>query len=190
MRYSKEHKAATRQQILVQASRHFLEDGIAGTGIAGLMAEAGLTHGGFYAHFASKDDLVAATITSGFGHTRAALAREAAGESGLEGLIRLYLSKRHRDMPGKGCIAAGLSPEIARLPKKVRDSFTLEVEALLQLIESLLPDKLRKPQRAATALAILTGMMGSLQLARAVSDRAFSDRLLAQGIEAALAQAR
>ncbi|HEX9446571.1 MAG TPA: TetR/AcrR family transcriptional regulator [Dongiaceae bacterium] len=188
MRYSKEHKAETRQQILIQAARHFLQDGIAGTGIAGLMAEAGLTHGGFYAHFASKDDLVAASIASGFGHTRAALAKEAAS-GGIEAVIRLYLSARHRDLPAKGCIAATLSPEIARLPKPVRDSFTTEVTALLQLIADLLPGTWRKARREATAIALLTGMMGSLQLARAVSDHDLSDRILALGIEMALAAA-
>lgn len=186
MRYSKEHKAETRQQILIQAARHFLQDGIAGTAIAGLMAEAGLTHGGFYAHFASKDDLVAATIASGFGHTRAALAK-AAASGGLAAVIRLYLSPRHRDMPAKGCIAATLSPEIARLPDAVRANFTTEVTALLQLIADLLPVSWRQKRRQETAIAILTGMMGSLQLARAVNDRALSDRLLALGIEAALA---
>jgi TetR/AcrR family transcriptional repressor of nem operon len=185
MRYSKEHKAETRQQILIQAARHFLQDGIAGTGIAGLMAEAGLTHGGFYAHFTSKDDLVAAAIASGFGHTRAALAREA-GRGGLEAVIRLYLSPRHRDLPAKGCIAATLSPEIARLPEPVRDCFTTEISALLQLIADLLPRHWREKRRQEAAIAILAGMMGSLQLARAVSDRTFSDRILALGIETAL----
>jgi len=200
MRYSKEHKAATRQQILIQATQRFLQDGIAATGIAGLMAEAGLTHGGFYAHFASKDALVAASIASGFQHTRAALTRAAttednAGASGLEAVIRLYLSPRHRDLPSKGCIAATLSPEIARLPKAARNSFTDEVTALLHLLADLLPDpgKGRKPskaQRMDRATTLLTSMMGSLQLARAVSDRAFSDRVLQLGIDTALYLAR
>lgn len=194
MRYSKEHKAETRQQILVQAARHFLQDGIAGTGIAGLMAEAGLTHGGFYAHFKSKDDLVAAAITSGFGHSRAALAREAE-KAGLDGIIRLYLSRRHRDTPGKGCIAALLSQEIARQPKKVRAAFTAEVAELLQLIAELLPvpegrRRLSREERQDRAVMILGSMMGSLQLARAVTDPAQSDRILACGIEAALQLAR
>jgi TetR/AcrR family transcriptional repressor of nem operon len=196
MRYSKEHKAETRQQILIQATRRFLQDGIAGTGIAGLMAEAGLTHGGFYAHFASKDDLVADCVRSGFGHTRKALAREAEsgarlGRTGLEGVIRLYLSPRHRDLPAKGCIAATLSQEIARQPKSVRQNFTDEVTELLALISALLPvpagrKRLTEKQRGDRAIAILTGMMGSLQLARAVSDPALSDRLLALGIDTAL----
>jgi TetR/AcrR family transcriptional repressor of nem operon len=204
MRYSKDHKAATRQQILIQATQRFLQDGIAATGIAGLMAEAGLTHGGFYAHFASKDDLVAASIASGFQHTRAALARAAAAEegagtpggapgsaSGLEAVIRLYLSPRHRDLPSKGCIAATLSPEIARLPKAARKSFTDEVTTLLQLIADLLPGPAggktsSKAPRLDRAIAILTGMMGSLQLSRAVSERGFSDRILELGIATAL----
>ncbi|HVJ43436.1 MAG TPA: TetR/AcrR family transcriptional regulator [Dongiaceae bacterium] len=194
MRYSKEHKAETRQQILIQAARHFLQDGIDGTGIAGLMAEAGLTHGGFYAHFKSKDDLVAAAIASGFRHTRAALAREAA-KTGLEGVIRLYLDQRHRDTPSKGCIAALLSQEIARLPKKVRASFTTEVAELLQLIAELLPmpegrKRLTREERSDRAIMILSSMMGSLQLARAITDPALSDRILACGIEAALQLAR
>jgi TetR/AcrR family transcriptional repressor of nem operon len=196
MRYSKEHKAETRQQILIQAARHFLAEGIAETGIAGLMAEAGLTHGGFYAHFASKDDLVAVAITSGFRHTRAALEREsaasaAAGRTGLEGIVRLYLGHRHRDMPSKGCFAALLSQEIARLPKKVRESFTTEVAALLQLIADNLPvpagrKRLTQRERHDRAIMILGSMMGSLQLARAVTDEHLSDHILALGVDAAL----
>ena len=190
MRYSKEHKAETRQQILIQAARHFLADGIAETGIAGLMAEAGLTHGGFYAHFANKDDLVAAAIASGFAHTRAALAREAA-DKGLEGIVRFYLGRRHRDIPSKGCFAALLSQEIARLPRDVRESFTTEVAALLQLIGDNLPvpagrKGLTQQQRIDRAIMILASMMGSLQLARVVTDEKQSDRILALGIDAAL----
>lgn len=196
MRYSKEHKAETRQQILIQATRRFLQGGVEGTGIAGLMAEAGLTHGGFYAHFANKDELIAASIATGFQHTRAILVREAAswqaaGKSGLEGVIRLYLSPRHRDLRAKGCIAAMLSPEIARLPKLARASFTDELNALLQLIADLLPataegKRIGKAQRRDRATDILTGMMGSLQLACAVSDHTLSDRLLRRGISTAL----
>ncbi|HVI89248.1 MAG TPA: TetR/AcrR family transcriptional regulator [Dongiaceae bacterium] len=190
MRYGKEHKAETRQQILIQAARHFLADGIAETGIAGLMAEAGLTHGGFYAHFANKDELVAAAIASGFAHTRAALAR-AAAETGLEGIVRLYLGPRHRDMPGKGCFAALLSQEIARMPAKVRDSFTTEVAALLRLIGDNLPPpsagkRWTQRSRDDRAIMILAAMMGSLQLARAVTDEKQSDRILVLGIDAAL----
>ena len=189
MRYSKEHKAETRQQILIQAARHFLADGIAETGIAGLMAEAGLTHGGFYAHFANKDELVAAAIASGFAHTRAALVREAAAR-GLDGIIRLYLSPRHRDTPGKGCFAALLSQEIARLPRPVRESFATEVAALLQLIGDNLPaprgrKRLTSRQRIDRAIMILSAMMGSLQLARVVPDDRQSDRILKLGIDAA-----
>ena len=196
MRYGKDHKAETRQQILIQAARHFLADGIAGTAIAGLMAEAGLTHGGFYAHFPSKDELTTAAIESGLRHTRAALAREAAkwtaaGGSGLEGVIRLYLNPRHRDMPEKGCFAALLSQEIARLPFAVRQCFTDEVAALLQLIGDLLPmppgrKRLTQRQRLDRATMILTGMMGSLQLARATTDARQSKRILELGIAAAL----
>lgn len=193
MRYSKEHKAETRRQILIQAARHFLADGIAETGIAGLMAEAGLTHGGFYAHFGSKEELVAAAIASGFQHTRAAL-EGAAAEHGLEGIARLYLNPRHRDIPSKGCFAALLSQEIARLPKKVRESFTAEVVALLQLIADHLPPAGRRrlggQQREDRAIMILGSMMGSLQLARAVTDAALSDRILALGIDAALTLAK
>jgi TetR/AcrR family transcriptional repressor of nem operon len=189
MRYSKEHKAETRQQILIQAARHFLADGIAETGIAGLMAEAGLTHGGFYAHFGSKDALVAAAIASGFAHTRAALERAAASD-GLDGIIGLYLGPRHRDIPSKGCFAALLSQEIARLPLQVRESFTTEVAALLRLIGDHLPapgdgKNLTQQQRDDRAIMILASMMGSLQLARAVTDAQQSDRILKLGTEAA-----
>jgi TetR/AcrR family transcriptional repressor of nem operon len=200
MRYSKEHKAETRQQILIKATQRFLQDGIDGTGIAGLMAEAGLTHGGFYAHFASKDELVADCVSSGFRHTRQALATAAANQEtagkaatgkGLEAVIRLYLGARHRDLPAKGCIAATLSPEIARLPQPVRQNFTDEVAALLRLIADLLPvpagrKRLTGKQRDDRAIAILTGMMGSLQLARTVTDSQLSDRILALGIDTAL----
>lgn len=187
MRYGKGHKEETRQHIVEVAARKFREEGVAAAGIAGLMAEAGLTNGAFYNHFDSKEHLVQEAMTHALDRRDAALGE--AGPGSGEAFIRSYLSPSHRDGPGQGCFTAALAAEIARHPEPTRAAFTRAVERTLGRIAAELPDDVPTEERERKAAAIYGVMVGSLQLARAVTDRALSDRILAGGLEAALALA-
>jgi TetR/AcrR family transcriptional repressor of nem operon len=184
MRFEKGHKAATRQRIVEVASERFRKDGVAAVGIAGVMADAGLTHGGFYAHFGSKEDLVREAMAAAFESTKARPQRELKpGESALEQRIRSYLRPAHRDTPERGCAAAALVAEVARHDPATREAFTEALEGILGLIAEQLPEG---AARRATAIGIFGVMIGALQLARAVADPVLSDEILESGIQAAL----
>lgn len=181
MRFEKGHKAETRKRIIKAASERFRKDGVEAVGIAGLMAEAGLTHGGFYAHFESKEDLLREAMTAALDDTRERLNRA----TDLEGLVRRYLRPSHRDTPENGCAIAALVAEIARHEPATRDVFSARVEAFLARIEAHLPD-LPEAARSQAAIGILGVMLGTLQLSRAVTKKSLSDSVLESGIQAAL----
>ena len=116
MRYGKDQKQATRQRILEAAGRRFKADGIDGAGVAAVMADAGLTNGAFYAHFASKEDLVAHVLADQLRAQRQRFDTQPSDRTGLEAIIRAYLSPEHRDQLADGCPSAALLDEIARRP--------------------------------------------------------------------------
>lgn len=187
MKFEKGHKEQTRQRIIETASRSFRKNGVAATGIAALMAEAGLTHGGFYAHFSSKEDLVRAALDQALDKNRASRERAMAAQAdGLAALIRFYLRPAHRDMPERGCAAAALISEIARHEPETRATFTLRLRGLLEQIAEKLPDAMADEAREALAIGLFGTLLGCLQMARAVDDPALSDRILAAGERAAL----
>ena len=179
MGYSKAQKARTHKRIVTIASKRFREKGLAGFGIAELMKEAGLTVGGFYKHFDSRDDLVAEAISSAFGdwQRRAEAAKSGGPTVSLEKLIDDYLSDAHRKSPGTGCAFSALAPEIARSDKRTRALTSEQVRNDLELIAGLLPDN---DKRAARSRAILTfsALVGAMSLARAVSDEVLSREIL------------
>jgi TetR/AcrR family transcriptional repressor of nem operon len=179
MGYSKTQKARTHKRIVTIASKRFREKGLAGFGIAELMKEAGLTVGGFYKHFDSRDDLVAEAISSAFGdwQRRAEAAKSGGPTVSLEKLIDDYLSDAHRKSPGTGCAFSALAPEIARSDKRTRAVTSQQVQNDLESIIELLPGK---DKRAARSRAILTfsSLVGAMALARAVSDEALSREIL------------
>ena len=185
-RYSTEHKHATRQRILETAGRRFKQDGIDGSGIAVLMADAGLTNGAFYAHFESKDDLVANVVAEELGAQRDRLTALRPGRAALEAFVREYLSPEHRDMPGEGCPSAALLDEIGRCHVAAKQSYTDGARAIVDVIATHLAPKNPRAARG-QALALYTLLVGTLQLSRAVSDPAFSDEILEQGIQNARA---
>ena len=180
MRYSPEHKAAARRRIIRAAATHFRRDGIDSVGVVPLMNAAGLTHGGFYHHFASKEALVDAVLLEGVNETLEQMA-EAGRTGGLAAVLDLYLSPAHRDNPEAGCPAAALGVELARHPARLRRSYTRLINRGIDLIAQLLP----RPDRG-VAQAIYSVAVGSLVLARGVSDRKLSDGFLASGRAAAL----
>ncbi|HEY6398714.1 MAG TPA: TetR/AcrR family transcriptional regulator, partial [Solirubrobacteraceae bacterium] len=127
MRYGKDQKKATRQRILQAAGRRFKQDGIDGAGVAVLMSDAGLTNGAFYAHFASKEDLVANVLADQLRAQRQSLDAQPSDRAGLEAFVRSYLSPQHRDQCADGCPSAALLDEIARRPAATRQVFTAEL---------------------------------------------------------------
>jgi AcrR family transcriptional regulator len=186
MRYGKGHKQATRQRILEAAARRFKQDGIDGAGVAAVMSDAGLTNGAFYAHFASKEELVANVLADQLRVQRESFdssfppARE-----GLEAFIRAYLSPEHRDQCADGCPSAALIDEIVRRPAATRQAFTDELLATADDIAARL-DRTDANEARTDALTILGSMIGTLQLARALTDRDLSDQLLDRGVETAM----
>ena len=172
-RYGKEHKQATRRRIIDTAGRRFKRDGIDGSGIATLMADAGLTNGAFYAHFASKEDLVATALAEQLREQRESFSVLAPGRAGVEQYVRDYLSIQHRDNPDDGCPSAALI-------------YTDGVLAMIDDVAArLAPDD---PQSARVkTLSVFAMMVGTLQLSRALADRQLADAVLAQGIHNALA---
>src|SRR5437763_10262996 len=126
-RYGKEHKQATRQRIIEVAGDRLKRDGVHGSGIATLMADAGLTNGAFYAHFESKEDLVASVLADQLRAQRQSFDARPSDRAGLEAFVRSYLSPQHRDQCADGCPSAALLDEIGRRPATTRQVFTDEM---------------------------------------------------------------
>jgi TetR/AcrR family transcriptional regulator, transcriptional repressor for nem operon len=185
MRYGKDQKQATRERILQTAGRRFKQDGIDGAGVATLMSDAGLTNGAFYAHFASKEDLVANVLADQLRTQRQSVDAQTPDRDGLKAFVRSYLSPQHRDQYADGCPSAALLDEIARRPETTRQVFTDELMAVIDDIAARL-DPTDIAAARSDALTIFGLMVGTLQLARALTDRDLSDQLLARGLETAL----
>src|SRR5947209_12856168 len=123
-RYGKGHKQATRQRIIEAAGGRLKRDGVHGSGIATLMTDAGLTNGAFYAHFESKEDLVANAVADQLREQRERFSAEPPGRAGLEQIVRAYLSVEHRDNPQDGCLSAALLDEIGRSTDATKRAYT------------------------------------------------------------------
>jgi TetR/AcrR family transcriptional repressor of nem operon len=176
MKVTREQAAAHREKILDVAGTLFRNHGFDGIGVAGIMRGAGLTHGGFYGHFPSKNDL-AAEITArvlGSGDWLAKLT--GSSNPSLRNIVRSYLSPRHRDDAGHGCLFAAVGCEVARQPRPVRHAFTEGLRRHVDALRSLLPGS--ADARRKKALATMAGLVGALMLARAVDDRKLSDEIL------------
>jgi TetR/AcrR family transcriptional repressor of nem operon len=191
MRYSKEHKQETHARIVRKASVRLREKGAHGIGVADLMKEAGLTHGGFYAHFDSREALVIEAfgyaMDRSMEHWRKA-AEHIAPEKRLATIVDSYLTTVHRDDPGHGCAVPTLGPEIAREGPKARRAFAAKLEQMIDMIADQITDVPRKGARKQAASTLAT-MMGTLVLSRIAGNSEFSDDILAAGREAALGRA-
>src|SRR3954462_7558598 len=179
MRYGKDHKQASRRRIVEAAGRRFKQDGIDGAGVATVMSDAGLTNGAFYAHFASKEDLVANLLAEQLRAQRESFRAAPSDRAGLESLIRAYLSPEHRDQCADGCPSAALLDEIDRRPAATRQVYTDELLAIADDIAVRLNPTDADAART-DALALFGLLIGTLQLARALTDRELSDQLLAR----------
>jgi len=185
-RYDKQHKEATRRRIIEAAGRRLKRDGIDGSGVTTLMADAGLTNGAFYAHFASKDDLVATAIGAQLDHQGERYRADITDRAGLERLVRDYLSIEHRDNPADGCPSAALLDEIGRSSDDAKRTYTDGMLGIADHIASVIAPK-DSPAARGQALSLFALLIGTLQLSRALADKRVADAVLEQGIHHALA---
>jgi TetR/AcrR family transcriptional repressor of nem operon len=180
MRYDTEHKQRTREKVLKVAARAIRSAGPHRVGVAEVMAKAGLTHGGFYAHFESKDDLISAAIGRMFAEAEVRLLKETSGKSTAQALgsyIDFYLSAAHRDAVAIGCPIPILAPELHRIAKSARQQFSIGVRKLTGVIASHLAQLGRKhPEDDASSM--VAELVGALSLSRAEPDAEKSDAIL------------
>lgn len=180
MRYDSDHKGETRQRVLKEAAREIRAKGPGGVAVAGIMARAGLTHGGFYAHFASKEALVAAAIETMFESARRRFdltATDADPRAALLAYVDFYLSPQHRDAREHGCPLPALSGDLARLDPASRVRFGEGVAALSgRLGGALRQHGVADPEAAGASM--LAEMVGAVALSRAVADPAQADAIL------------
>ena len=190
MRVSREQAAANRERIIDAAAALFRARGFTGIGVADIMKAAELTHGGFYGHFASKDDLVAEASRRTMARSAANWARVVtdAPDHPYAALLQHYLTPHHRDHPGGGCGFAALSNDAARSGKSVRNAFAEGLEPLIEILARSVPGR-TKAIRRRKAVAAMAGLVGALSLARAVGDAALSDEIIAAAKHELLAAA-
>jgi TetR/AcrR family transcriptional repressor of nem operon len=182
MRYDAEHKQKTRERVLVEAAKAIRAEGPHKIGVAAVMAKAGLTHGGFYAHFESKDDFIAAAIGQMFVEGRARLDKAMDGrsvEQGLAAYIDFYLSDAHRDTRSTGCPLPFLSADAPRLPEPSRERFAQGVAGLTTRLTSAL-DGLGHEHAEEAAASMLSELVGAVSLARSEPDPSRSEAILAR----------
>jgi TetR/AcrR family transcriptional repressor of nem operon len=181
MRYDSEHKQQTRAKVLDAAAKAIRLTGPERIGVAGVMAEAGLTHGGFYAHFRSKDDLVVSAIERMFEQARARFAHETQGKEPAEALcayIDFYLSKKHRDMREIGCPMPALSSDLPRLGDEARNVYAAGMNRLISGLQGLLA-QLGHADAEAQARSAIAELIGALSISRIEPDARRSDAILA-----------
>ena len=192
MRYSREHKLETHARIVRKASVRLREKGAHGVGVADLMKEAGLTHGGFYAHFDSRDDLVIEAFTHAMDRSTERwrkLAEQMPREKRFATIVNSYLTSLHRDDPGRGCAIPTLGAEIARESARTRRVFAGRLDQMIDILADQVPNLPRKAARKRAAAAMAT-MIGTLVMARVAGSGDFSDEILGAGREALLGRTR
>lgn len=188
-RYGKDHKRQTRKRIVEAAGRRLKADGIDGSGISTLMADAGLTNGAFYAHFASKQDLVGAAVSEQLRHQAASFRDTITTPEQLAQFVRDYLSTEHRDHRGDGCASAALVEEIGRCDAATRRAYT---EALLVLVDQVAAlissgsDTGNGTAARVTTLSAYALLVGTIQLSRCLTDPGLAEAILEEGARNAM----
>lgn len=188
MRYSREHKLETHARIVKRASVRLREKGAHGIGVADLMKDAGLTHGGFYAHFDSREALVIEAFAHAMDRSSERwrkLAEQTPPDQRVAAIVDSYLTPAHRDDPGHGCAIPTLGAEIARESPKTRKAFAAKLEQLIDTLAAQIPDVSRKAARK-QATAVIATMIGTLVMARVAGNGDFSEEILNAGREAVL----
>jgi TetR/AcrR family transcriptional repressor of nem operon len=177
MGHSQAEKAATRERVLRIASRKIRAEGVTRPGVAELMKEAGLTHGGFYKHFDSRDDLIIQAAATALAEGSAKMERAARKneQDARAGLVDAYLAKQHRDAPATGCALVPLGAAAGRGDQHFKEAYEKQVRTYLELIAGL--DDNAEDARA-EAMLTLSALVGAVLMSRAVADKDFSDELL------------
>ena len=173
MGYSKSDKAETHTRIVKVAAKRFRELGLEGIGVADVMKEAGVTVGGFYKHFGSRDELVVEALAAAFKDLDVWEERTA----DMAHLLQNYLTEAHRDAPGTGCAMGALVGDMTRGSKSARALYTARVKRSLAFFSALLPSNRRSDKRR-RGLLILSALLGAINLSRAVSDPNLSREIL------------
>ncbi len=182
MRYAAEHKRQTRERVLKAAGRQIRDRGAQGIALVGVMADAGLTQGGFYAHFASKDDFLAAAVEQMFEDSPIAMILGDKGQpvrTLLIEFLEFYLSPEHRDTRTGGCPLPFLTAEAPRLPPDLRARLSQATARMIKLLSNRL-EELGRPNPEEEASSIVSEIIGAVVLARAEPDPQRSDALLAR----------
>jgi TetR/AcrR family transcriptional repressor of nem operon len=182
MGHSRAEKAKTHERIVALAAKRFREKGLEGIGIAKLMKEGGLTVGGFYKHFGSRDDLVAQALGSAVGPWKGLMDAAASGGPPVtyDSLVDAYLSVTHRSHPGSGCPVGALAGDIARSDKRTRAVLTKRVSEYIEWLADLIRDARGEDQGTARSRAVMSvcALVGAITVARAVSDEQLSREIL------------
>jgi TetR/AcrR family transcriptional repressor of nem operon len=177
MGHSAKEKEKNHRAIVEIAAQKMRESGTEGPGVAEIMKEAGLTHGGFYKHFDSRDDLVAEAVEAAIAQGREGYEKVTAeADDPLAAFVDWYLSSSHRDDPGTGCAVVALGADAARSDERVRAAYRGQVESYIGHLEELLGDGEDARRRA---IAGVTSMVGAMLISRAVDDEALSEEILA-----------
>jgi TetR/AcrR family transcriptional regulator, transcriptional repressor for nem operon len=182
MKVSREQAAENRARVLEVAGRLFREKGFDGISVADIMKGAGLTHGGFYGQFASKDDLAAEACALVLAEAADRWRKRGEHEDPLGSLVEVYVSALHRDAPGRGCAIPALAAEAPRQPASVRAAFTKGLRDFFDILATFVPGRSEETRRR-RALATMSGMVGTVVLARAVNDPELSAEILEAGVK-------
>jgi TetR/AcrR family transcriptional regulator, transcriptional repressor for nem operon len=181
MRYQPEHKLETRRKIVRDASRRVRSEGLNGAAVAAVMRDTGLTHGGFYKHFRSKDDLLVESLREAFRELVASLvkaAEQAGPRSGWKAIVKTYLSAEHCDHPELGCPLAALAPELSRAGKRIRGQILAEMTNYKSRMLQFMPGR-RAADKERSFMVIFSTMIGAVEIGRMMPDPAARERLLA-----------
>jgi TetR/AcrR family transcriptional repressor of nem operon len=179
MKVSREQAARNRERIVEAAARLFRERGFEGVGVADVMKAAGLTHGGFYGHFGSKDDLIAKAAALALSRSLALFSHvpERASGDALSAIAGAYLSRTHRDDPGTGCLLAALGPDVSRQGPAVRRAVTDHIRSAVEHLMKRVPGRARAARRQ-KAISTYATLVGAMVIARAVDSRELSQEIL------------
>jgi len=181
MRYRPEHKLQIHQKIVKDASRRVRAEGLNGAAVSAVMKDAGMTHGGFYKHFGSKDDLLLESLRQGFREIEDAMvhaAEQSAPGQSWKAIVKTYLSLELCDHPDRGCPLAALSPELARADKRMKPRIVEELVHYKSRMLPFMPGQ-RTADKERAFFAIFSTMIGAVALARLLPDRAMRERVLA-----------
>ncbi len=180
MRYRPEHKIESHQKIVKDASRRVRAEGLNGATVSSVMKDAGLTHGGFYKHFGCKEDLLLESLREGFREIEETLvhaAEQARPGEAWKAIVKTYLSLDLCENPERGCPLAALSPELARADKQLKPQIVTELLSYKSRMLPFMPGQ-RSPDKERAFFAIFSAMIGAVEIARLLPDRAMREKVL------------